>query len=370
MRYVVGVDGGGTKTTAAVVGDDLGVIGVSVAGPANSRSAGEEAASANIAQAITGALRIAEVSLAQVAGVCLSIAGFDTDLDLPVLQSAIAQLNYQGVTIFENDVVGAWAGVTAGEPGVAVIAGTGATALGMNTHGDLWRVDGWDYILGDRGSGYQIGLLGIQSAMAMLDGRQPPTLLVRKLGVAFGVADAEEMRRHTDSGPFGKFQISTFARYVAEAADEGDPVAQDLLTQAGRDLGASAVAAIQELGMGGDEFPIGTVGSMFKSTPWVTDPFRQAALQAAPRAYFRAPLHPPEVGAAILAQRRLDDGDHGSWTLGSGRRRIRRGPRIDDLLPVSTAPSPTPTTRKPHDTTQQTPDALAPDAEASARRRP
>ncbi|HUY79675.1 MAG TPA: BadF/BadG/BcrA/BcrD ATPase family protein [Ktedonobacterales bacterium] len=370
MRYVVGVDGGGTKTTAAVVGDDLGVIGVNVAGPANSRSAGKEAASANIALAITGALRIAEVSLAQVAGVCLSIAGFDTDLDLPVLQRAIVQLNYQGVAIFENDVVGAWAGVTAGEPGVAVIAGTGATALGMNTHGDLWRVDGWDYILGDRGSGYQIGLLGIQSAMAMLDGRQPPTLLVRKLGVAFGVADAEEMRRLTDSGPFGKFQISTFARYVAEAADEGDPFAQDLLTQAGRDLGASAVAAIRELDMGADEFPIGTVGSMFKSTPWVTDPFRQAALQAAPRAYFRAPLHPPEVGAAILAQRRLDDGDHGSWTLGSGRRRIRRGPRIDDLLPITAPPTPTGKAPKPHIAPAPTPDQVAPDAEASARRRP
>jgi len=342
MRYVVGVDGGGTKTAAAVVGDDLGVIGVGVAGPSNSRSAGMEAASANIALAITQALRVAEVSLAQVAGVCLSIAGFDTDLDLPVLQRAIAQLNYQGVAIFENDVVGAWAGVTAGQPGVAVIAGTGATALGMNAHGDLWRVDGWDYILGDRGSGYQIGLQGIQSAMAMLDGRQPPTLLIRKLGAAFGVADAEEMRRLTDSGPFGKFQISSFARHVAEAADEGDAVAQEILAQAGRDLGASAVAVIRELGMGADEFPIGAVGSVFKSTPWVTDPFRQAATLAAPRAYFRAPLHPPEVGAAILAQRRLDDGDHGSWTLGSGRRRIRRGPRIDELLPASPPAMPQP----------------------------
>ncbi len=363
MRYVVGVDGGGTKTTAAVVGDDLGVIGVSVAGPANSRSAGVEAASANIAQAITQALRVAEVPLAQVAGVCLSIAGFDTDLDLPVLQRAIAELNYHGVAIFENDVVGAWAGVTAGEPGVAVIAGTGATTLGMNAHGDLWRVDGWDYILGDRGSGYQIGLAGIQAAMAMLDGRQPPTILIRKLGAAFGVGDAEEMRRLVDSAPFGKFQISSFSRHVAEAADEGDPVAQGILTQAGRDLGASAVAAIRELNMGADEFPIGTVGSVFKSAPWVTDSFRQAALQAAPRAHFRAPLHPPEVGAAILAQRRLDDGDIGSWTLGSGRRHIRRGQRIDDLLPTSTPPTP-----QPHAPAPPTPDTLTPNPPASARR--
>lgn len=341
MRYVVGVDGGGTKTAAAVVSDDLAIIGAGVGGPSNSRSAGMEAASANIALAITQAAHVAEIALDRVAGICLSIAGFDTDLDLPVLQRAITLLNYQGVAIFENDVVGAWAGVTAGEPGVVVIAGTGATALGMNAHGDLWRVDGWDYILGDQGSGYQIGLRGIQAAMAMLDGRQPPTLLIHKLGAAFNVADAEEMRRLVDSGPFGKFQIAGFSLPVAEAADEGDPVSQAILTQAGHELGATAVATIRELGMGAAAFPIGAIGSVFKSAPWVTEPFQQSVAKAAPQASFRAPLYPPEVGAAILAQRRLDDGDHGSWTLGSGRRHIRRGPRIDQLTvtpPVATTP--------------------------------
>lgn len=331
MRYVVGVDGGGTKTAAVVVGDDLGAIGDAVAGPANSRSVGMEHASANIAQAVTEALRVADVPLGQVAGVFLSIAGFDTDLDLPILQRAIALLDYRGITFFENDVVGAWAGVTAGEPGVAVIAGTGSTALGMNTHGDLWRVDGWDYILGDHGSGYAIGLQGIQAAMAMLDGRRPPSQLVRTLGAAFGVNDAEEMRRLVDSEPFGKFQIAGFARHVSAAADAGDPLARDILAQAGRDLALCAGAAIRQLGMTNAEFPLGTVGSVFKSQPWITDPFREGIAQIAPHAQFRAPLHTPEVGAAILAQRRLDRGDHGSWTLGTGQRRIKRTVRIADL---------------------------------------
>ncbi len=331
MRYVVGVDGGGTKTAAAVVGDDLGVIGGAVAGPANSRSVGMESASANIVQAITEALHIADVALGQVAGVFLSIAGFDTDLDLPILQRAIALLDYRGVTFFENDVVGAWAGVTAGEPGVVVIAGTGSTALGMNTHGDLWRVDGWDYILGDHGSGYTIGLQGIQTAMAMLDGRLAPSPLVHALGAAFGVHDAEEMRRLVDRGPFGKFQISGFARHVAKAADAGDPIARDILAQAGRDLAICAGAAIRQLGMTGAEFPLGTIGSVFKAEPWVTDPFLEGIIQIAPHAQFRAPLHPPEVGAAILAQRRLDMGDHGSWTLGTGQRQIKRTLRIANL---------------------------------------
>lgn len=334
MRYVIGVDGGGTKTNAAVVGDDLGVIGLGSGGPANSRSVGMEGASANIAQAITEALRAAEAPLRQVQAICMCMAGFDTDLDLPVPQRAMVLLHYTGVAIFENDVVGAWAGVTAGHPGLVVIAGTGATALGMNTRGDLWRTDGWDYILGDAGSGYQIGLAGIQAAMRMLDGRHEPTLLMRKLGEVFNVDNASAMRRLADSGPLGKLQIAGFARHVSEAAGEGDPVARDILTRAGHDLAENVAAIVERLNMREDEFPVGVVGSVFKSVPWVTAPFREQVRLAAPHAIFRAPLHTPEVGAAILGQRRLDDDDTGSWTLGTGHRTIRRSLTIS-ATPIS-----------------------------------
>ena len=109
MRIVVGVDGGGTKTAAAVVGDDLGVIGSGVAGPSNYRSVGVEASGANIAEAITSALTAARATLDSLDAICLCLAGFDTELDLPVPQRAIALLGFQGPTIFENDVVGAWA---------------------------------------------------------------------------------------------------------------------------------------------------------------------------------------------------------------------------------------------------------------------
>ena len=56
-----------------------------------------------------------------------------------------------------------------------------------------------------------------------------------------------------------------------------------------------------------------------------------AYLRAAPGAEFRAPLHPPEVGAAIMGLRRLDDGDVGSWTLNRGKRRITRSLCIDEI---------------------------------------
>ncbi|MGH2517948.1 MAG: N-acetylglucosamine kinase, partial [Ktedonobacterales bacterium] len=185
MEYVIGIDGGGTKTTAAVVGEDLGLVGSATTGPANHRSVGMEAAGANIANAVRAALRSAEVALDDVRAICLCLAGFDTDLDLPVPQRAMRLLDYTGVAILENDVVGAWSGATEASPGIVIIAGTGSTGLGMNAAGQLWRTDGWDYILGDFGSGYAIGLEAIRAAMKAMDGRAAPTLLTDKLGAAY-----------------------------------------------------------------------------------------------------------------------------------------------------------------------------------------
>lgn len=331
MQYVVGVDGGGTKTVAVVMGEDLGVVSSATDGPANHRSVGISPASTNIANAISKAVRDADITLSDVSVICMCLAGFDTDLDLPVPQGAIRLLGYTGSALMENDVVGAWAGATEAQSGVVIIAGTGSTGLGMNNRGQLWRTDGWDYILGDSGSGYQIGQAAIRAAMQALDGRAVPTLLARELKSAYGIDDAEAMRRLVDSTTFGKFEIAAFAAHVAKAATDGDPTAQRILAHAGEELATQATTIITRLGMEGDEFPLSTVGSVFKSTPWVTDPFHLGIMRVAPRVSFRPPVHPPEIGAAILGMRRLREGDLGSWTLGTGRRRIQRSLTVEEV---------------------------------------
>src|SRR5258708_12749884 len=91
-----------------------------------------DTASANIAESISQALRGAAVPLSSVGAICMCLAGFDTDLDLPVPQRAMTVLGYGGPAITENDVVRARAGATEVRAGTVVIAGTGAPPLGMN----------------------------------------------------------------------------------------------------------------------------------------------------------------------------------------------------------------------------------------------
>lgn len=341
MSYFVGVDGGGTKTAAVVLSAGAAaVVGRGLAGPGNSRSIGVAAASQEIARAINAALVDARVTLDQINALCLCLAGFDTNLDLPVPQGAVSLLGYVGPTVFENDVVGAWAGATDVNPGVVAIAGTGSTALGMNARGAFCRVGGWDYLLGDDGSAYAIGLEGIRAAIRALDGEddaRAPTRLALEVRAAYGVEDAAALRRRWDSGQLGKREIAAFAAHVGHSAlDWADVIARQILNRAAERLAESVHTTCRRLAMGDEAVPVYTIGGVFTS-PVVMDTFRLRLTARMPNVTFGEPKQPPAIGAALLARQRLDDGDLGSWTLGTGRRPIQRSLRVADLFPDAEA---------------------------------
>src|SRR5258708_23671473 len=65
--------------------------------------------------------------------------------------------------------------------GIALIAGTGSIALGCDAHGIVTRTGGWGYIIGDEGSGYDIGRRCLQAGSRAVGGRGPMTALRGRL---------------------------------------------------------------------------------------------------------------------------------------------------------------------------------------------
>ncbi|HEX6123205.1 MAG TPA: BadF/BadG/BcrA/BcrD ATPase family protein, partial [Ktedonobacterales bacterium] len=129
----------------------------------------------------------------------------------------------------------------------------------------------------------------------------------------------------------GKLEIAAFAPRVSQAAQAGDAPAQAILARAGQAQAESAIAIVRRLGMEQATFPVGLVGGVFQAGAWVLEPLAARLTAVAPGATVRPARHPPEIGAALLARQRVTTGDLGSWTLGTGRRRIRRTLRVSDL---------------------------------------
>jgi N-acetylglucosamine kinase-like BadF-type ATPase len=300
VRYVVGVDGGQSSTLAVIASEDGAILGVDRSGPANhiSEPGGPVRRRRALTEAIDGALAAAGLPRNVVAAACCGMTG-STALVTEILRDAL------GVEVAraERDVVTAWAGGTAAQPGVVVISGTGSAAYGANAAGDAVETGGWGYLMGDEGSGYDIGIRALRAATHAFDRSGPPTALERAIPAHFGNADLWALHPRIYSGELGRPQIAEIASVVAVAAHAGDAPALQILASAAEALANLPIAVLERLGALDQALPVAMTGGVFKAGEPFVGPFQRAVNQRAPAARVRPPLFPPIVGAVLLALR-------------------------------------------------------------------
>ncbi len=107
-------------------------------------------------------------------------------------------------------------------------------------------------------------------------------------------------------------RIAGFARFVVDAAKEGDAVAVSIMQEAGSELGLAACAVIEKLGLAKSKVPIGCVGSVFNAGELLTKPMIETVRTVAPRAYLTEPLTPPAHAAALMAMQSVSTSNNGS----------------------------------------------------------
>jgi N-acetylglucosamine kinase-like BadF-type ATPase len=310
MGYFIGVDGGATKTAAVLADEQGNIINRALAPASNYVAVGRDFAGQSLHKAITDVVDGADKSLADCTMAVFGLAGCNNDTDHGIYSELINAIGLGGDVAIENDVVIAWAAATACQPGAVVIAGTGGSAFGMNAAGERAKTLGWDYILADQGSGYWIGLHGLQAAVKYWDGRLTDSghHLYDAMLDQYGVDDPAEAMliiysdEHLEDM---KTEIASFARLVSDCAAKGDMAAQVILRQAGEELGQSVCAVIRRLNMQQESLIVGRVGSTFKSGPILNDVFNQTVLAVAPRAKIEEARFRAQVGALIYGYNAL-----------------------------------------------------------------
>jgi N-acetylglucosamine kinase-like BadF-type ATPase len=300
-RWVLGVDGGATKTLAAAYDVETGRLATGESGPSNPHAAGFDGAGAALHEAVAEAVTRAGARPDQIAAAVLAVASVDTEDSAKRLLDDIAPLHDVALTFMTNDVVAAWASGTWGKPGVAAISGTGSNVFGVGTDGATWRCGGWDYLLGDEGAGVWIGLEAMRRATRHRDGRGPWTALVPRLVEVYGMADVADLHEIVYQ-KLQKSEIAAFARHVSEVADAGDAVAAEILADAGRQLAEQVVTVIRRLDLP-ERFPVALVGSTYKAGPRLVDPLIAGVRAVAPGAELARPAIPPVGGSLWLAAR-------------------------------------------------------------------
>lgn len=300
---VLGIDGGATKTLAAVLDLQAGKVHLGHGGPSNQDSVGASAAGEALLQAAGEATQRAGTSFEGLDAAVLAVAGTDTEAVARHLHGRAPQS-----WIVVNDVVGAWATATGVRPGVAAISGTGSNVFGVGPDGRTWRAGGWGHVLGDEGSGYWLGLRSISAALRDRDGSGPRTELTQAAVQFFEVDSAEELATLVYGKPLSKSEIASFAVQTARLAERGDAAAIALYADGARELGAQIAAVVRETGLSG-EYPIGLIGSAFKAGEVFVGPLRAAIAKVAPDAEASVVEAAPVAGSLMLALAACSQGD-------------------------------------------------------------
>jgi N-acetylglucosamine kinase-like BadF-type ATPase len=297
VSTVVIVDGGGTGSRAAVGTGDGEVLGYAEGGPTNSRSAGDDDAAEHLRAVIAGALADAARPLSPTA-VLVSSASVDTAAHAEVLAGGVRQVVPGGATVsVVADTIGCWAATAKLEPAVAVIAGTGSAVLAGALDQGSRRYGGWDYVLGDEGSGYALGREALRQVLLVSEGRSGAEVLADACRDRLGIAETDELFDAIYKPEVDKARIATFATDVLRLATQGEPHAERIVQDQAALLAEPVAAAFR------DFRGIGTLGCF--GGIWNAEVYRKHFQRSVVRAVGRQPAFAFPGSTAMAGSFRL-----------------------------------------------------------------
>ncbi|TDF93033.1 N-acetylglucosamine kinase [Paenibacillus piri] len=307
MPYVLGIDGGGSKTYTVVTDEQGNRLGQGVSGRSNHQNFGVDKAMANIRESIDIALAEAQLAYEDIAFVQYGLAGADRPKDFELLLPALGQLPFRSWDL----VCDTMTGLRAGSPnniGVVLVCGNGTNAAGRNCQGQSVQTGGLGPLYGDRTSGPDLARETFSSAVRSWELRERPSLLTDLVPRYFGFATMEELVNDFLDRDVQKVP-GELAIVLHQAADAGDELAIELLRGSGKELGLAANSVIERLG-GFDAsatIPIVLVGSVVQEgrNPHLLQALREKIAEKHAHFELIVPKLSPVYGSVLLAMDHL-----------------------------------------------------------------
>jgi len=240
LRFLLGVDGGGTGTRVRLTDRSGVLLGQGEAGP-SALGQGSEQAWRHIQQAAQAAAAqagLAQFELAHCAiGLGLSGASVPTQA-----QSFLALQPGYALLALDGDGWTTVLGAHGGAPGAVVAAGTGSVGEALRADGSRVCISGWGWITGDEGSGAWLGLKAVRHAQAVLDGRTAAGALSRAVLAVVGAERKALLAWNAAAGQQGYASLARLVFDAAEADPVSDPVATAFVVEAVAELEKLALA--------------------------------------------------------------------------------------------------------------------------------
>lgn len=265
VTYVIGIDGGGTKTKA-VLADEMGNVYASVTtGPSNPNAMVKEELAQTI-DFIFQQLKKAAPKEFKACTMCfagMSGVGETKNYNLlrDIFEKQTRTSNLQ--VVINNDAINALYAGTLGKDGIVHISGTGSITLSLFDH-KINRVGGWGYLFDDLGSGFAIGKASLEAVFQSYDGRGSTTTLTDLILKYFDCEETPELVKVIYSASNHRTKIAEISQLTFECASDGDLIANEIIRSASKDIAHSINTLIRIHHKETETIPVVLSGGIFK----------------------------------------------------------------------------------------------------------
>lgn len=298
--YVLGVDGGGTKTKACLMNEYGDILGIGIAGPSSIDTVPLEVSLKNISQAIFHSFKEEHYSISAAYLGLGGVVSREDGLKVSIELSKLDFFEKAPIILTENDTRTALAGGLATKEGIAVIIGTGSVAFGKNLQGEKWISGGYGYKEGDAGSSYDLGRQALKITARALDGRITTTPFILEVLGYLGITNNKvEFIKKLDELWVDRTATAALAPLVTRYGNLEDMHAVAIIDKATSELALMVEAVYRKISLANKQVAvIGSLGNaegLFKHSFIDKVKFIDKELEVIPQRL------DPSVGAALQA---------------------------------------------------------------------
>ena len=297
MKYYLGIDGGGTKTTAVICDENCNFISSFVGESINFNSVGTETARKNLKAIAKGVLADRNIRLS---AVFIGMSAISERADESLTKELCNGIFDCDNITMDSDVFIGIEAMRCDGAAAMVISGTGSMAAGRLSDGTVIHTGGWGYILGDEGSGYAMALDAIKAGICASEGSGHPTSLTQAVLDYFKISDMQELIDIFYDPPLPRSEIAKFAPDFIKCVKNADPTATDILNSHAKKLADTVSALLARMPEG---TPLGLWGGIMLNCTEFREEFSAHIKQRFPGTNIFIPGYTPEYGAVFAAMK-------------------------------------------------------------------
>lgn len=237
MEYLLGIDGGGTKTVVCVEGltKEKETRQFFYFGAFNINGQGEKETKKTLDD-IDRQLKENGYEVKNCKGIGIGTAGISNPVVATFLKEQFLKREYECPIFLYGDQETALSAVFESCYGMILIAGTGSICFGKTKGEEPVRAGGYGHIIDDVGSGYAIARDMLTAIVRAEDGRGEKTVLTSLVFDFLGIKEIKQLIQFLYKENRSKKEVANLAILIEEAIRLGDKVACSIEEKSVNDL--------------------------------------------------------------------------------------------------------------------------------------